>query len=150
MITPDLIARADSLPITGDPTRDNWLARFVRIYRDTLSPENRAAFDGELIDKTAAMCSLGNECQRTLAPHGRIEDWFWQHEGGGVISGVTPDGPFSFTVPAHLADAFIALQGVFAAATQSAGVASVDWLSGSDSDSISSASLRQAAATSWA
>ena len=117
MITPDLIARADSLPITGDPTRDNWLARFVRIYRDTLSPENRAAFDGELIDKTAAMCSLGNECQRTLAPHGRIEDWFWQHEGGGVIRGNTPDGPFSFTVPAHLADAFIALQGVFAAAT---------------------------------
>jgi hypothetical protein len=119
MITPDLITRAENEPTTGDPTRDNWLARVVRVHRDTLAPIDRAAFDAELIDRTAAMCSLGNECQRTLAPHGRtlqeLEDWFWRHEGGGVLRGATPDGPFSFTVPEHLAESFIALQGVFAA-----------------------------------
>jgi hypothetical protein len=115
MITPDLITRAENEPTTGDPTRDNWLARVVRVHRDTLAPIDRAAFDAELIDMTAAMCSLGNECQRTLAPHGRAEDWFWQHEGGGVLRGVTPDGPFSFTVPEHLAESFVALQGMFAA-----------------------------------
>jgi hypothetical protein len=116
MITPDLITRAENEPTTGDPTRDNWLARVVRVHRDTLAPIDRAAFDAELIDRTAAMCSLGNECQRTLAPHGLIEDWFWQHEGGGVLRGATPDGPFSFTVPERLAESFVALQGVFAAA----------------------------------
>ncbi len=115
MITPDLITRAENEPTTGDPTRDNWLARVVRVYRDTLAPIDRAAFDEDLLDMTAAMCSLGDECQRTLAPQGLIEDWFWTHEGGGVIRGATPDGPFSFTVPEHLAESFVALQGVFAA-----------------------------------
>ena len=121
MITDDQLRAALTADFdTNDLVFSEPLARLALLVRDSLPADKRDEFDRRTLAEATMVTAFSMRANALLPDFsGPADDgsWGWRHVGDGVIRCPRLSGPaFEIRVPAELAEAFLALQPLLAAA----------------------------------
>jgi len=121
MITDDQLRAALTADFdTNDPVLSAPLVRLALLARDSLPAGERDKFDRRTLAETAMLTAFSmraNALMPDLSGPENDGSWGWRHVGDGVIRCPRLSGPaFEIRVPAELAESFLALQPLLAAA----------------------------------